>query len=57
VLTDQEKALKNPFSAELPATRQLLYVWHINKRILGKTQKIWKAKVNDDDEAAQEKDE
>lgn len=48
-LTDDEVVFKNAIEAVLPNTKQLLCVWHVNKNVLGKVQKIWSNKDIDGD--------
>jgi transposase-like protein len=41
-ISDQEIALKSTVQELLPNTAQLLCVWHINKNVLNKAQRVWR---------------
>lgn len=41
LLTDDEDALKNALTAVFPAIPQLLCLWHVNKNVLTKVQRVW----------------
>ena len=49
-LTDQEDALINAIAGVFPTTPRLLCMWHINKRMQTKAQKIWKVNTGSDKE-------
>lgn len=54
-LTDDEKAFKRAIEDVLPTTKQLICIWHINKNVLGKAQKVWNDKERSDDEMKRRK--
>lgn len=54
-LTDDEKAFKRAIEDVLPTTKQLICIWHINKNVLGKAQKVWNDKECNDDEMKRRK--
>ena len=41
-ISDQEEALKSTVRELLPSIPQLLCMWHINKNVLTKAQKVWR---------------
>ena len=48
ILTDDEKALKRAATLVFPTVPQLLCLWHVEKNVLTKIQKLWR--VNGVDE-------
>jgi len=52
-LTDDDTSLKNALSAFYPSTPQLLCIWHINKNVETKVNKVWRVNtMSDEDNAA-----
>ncbi len=49
-LTDDDTSLKNALSAFYPSTPQLLCIWHINKNVETKVNKVWRVNTMSDEE-------